>query len=284
MASELSDEARAGLDDVRGAAIADAMSTGTGWLKLTHEGGGQMVIARVAPHLVSFSEATETPPKATPAPAKGILLAVPTRGSIQAETATRLTEIRDQAAELDPVFYCSGGMSVAITRNAILIYADRMGYEFVAMVDDDVVAPLGMLQWASKLAPADNGYGMIAFPFRLLTGAEPRHTIYKSVQISKQTTGWAFETVVPDGLLHEVDGIGTGVCILSMHAMRALPGWPTPFRFEQTADDVRGEDLLMCRDLKSAGFKIGYVQNPNDEADHLTKAWMNQSVISARHG
>lgn len=207
-----------------------------------------------------------------------ILLSVPTRGSITAETVTRLEAIRDQSLDahvnsaVSGILYHRGGYSVAMTRNEILLYADRAGYDVVAMVDDDVVPSYGMLDWCGELAGAEshpdqvtNGYGMIAFPHPVVDGAKVRWSTYRD---AGEAEGWVFERPRSDGQLHAVDGAATGACILSMAALRRLPGWPTPFRLEQDATGWKGEDLLLCRDLARAGYLVGYVHDSTDLTDH----------------
>lgn len=177
-----------------------------------------------------------------------VLLAVPTRGMIGWATVTRLEEIRDRAPGLPPILYQPGNLSVALTRNKIVRAFLAGPWEVLAMVDDDIVPPPHFLDIRRCL---DGGFAMVSVPHPM-----PGPDGSLLLTIFDEDEDGLYPAKVALGL-HECAATATGAVVVSREALVALG--PDPFRIEHRPDaDITSDDFLFCRDLRAAGFRVGY--------------------------
>lgn len=184
-----------------------------------------------------------------------ILMSVPTRGSIQWATVTRLEEIHAQYRDMSPILYQPGHVSVAETRNLIRERFLDGPWGALLMVDDDVVPSP---QFLAEAARRINECHMIGLPAPVLDPQDPtslRFNIY-------QEMAGGFEFTDPEPGLNECDAIGLGCTLIHRRVL------------EETGTFVleygRGEDLTFCDRATSLGFKVGYWWDGH-YADHLAR-------------
>lgn len=172
---------------------------------------------------------------------------MPTRGLVSWATATRLSEIRDRARTLPPVYYQPCPMSVALARNQIVQRFLEGPWKVLAMVDDDVIPPPEFLSLADKLP----GYAMLGWPYPLV---QDQRELVLSVYTE---TPDGYVPIVPQEGLRECGAVGTGCVVIDRDALEAVGR--NPFRIASDPNAaILGEDFLFCRDLARIGRKVGY--------------------------
>jgi hypothetical protein len=189
-----------------------------------------------------------------------ILVAVPTRGQIQWATVTRLQEIRDAHPGLPPILYQPGNLSVAMTRNRIVKKFLAGPWEWLLMVDDDVVPPVNMLD----IVGAADGYGMLAIPHPFPDPSDPGRLVLGALALNDD--GDLTVPLLLEGV-HPCDAVATGCVLISREVLDRLG--PAPFRIAHDPDaPITSDDFLFCADVRDAGFKIGYALGPGWYCDH----------------
>jgi hypothetical protein len=178
-----------------------------------------------------------------------VMLAVPTRGQIGWATVTRLEEIRDLSPGLRPIVYQPGNLSVALTRNKIVRRFLETDCDVLAMVDDDVVPPPHFLDIREHLM---DGFGMVSIPHPMPTPTGDRlvFTVFDD-------DGDGLRAAPLQQGLNECEATATGAVVISREALDAVGEDPFRIAHDPTAD-VTSDDFLFCRDLRAAGFKVGY--------------------------
>jgi len=178
-----------------------------------------------------------------------VLLAVPTRGSINWQTVARLQEVRDATPGLRPIVWQPGNLSVALTRNRIVQRFLATDCATLVMVDDDVVPPPHFLETLDRHIPE---FGMVAVPHPMPDPSDPSRMVLTAYD---ETYDGLAVASLSDGM-NEVDAVATGCVAISRDALAMLG--PCPFRIENDPDaSVTSDDFLFCADLREHGFRIG---------------------------
>ena len=181
-----------------------------------------------------------------------IFVAVPTRGSVACQTASRLEAIRDRNPQVMPIFYQPGAASVAYNRNLCVHYFlehEECGDQLV-FVDDDVVPPMNFLE---ALLPVPDGYGIIGVPYPI---GDPKSGVPMLCVYEMHPEHGIRAGDIQEGL-NECDAVATGCCAIPRKVLEEFGS--NCFRFDADPIDVfHGEDILFCRDLHERGHKVGY--------------------------
>lgn len=180
-----------------------------------------------------------------------VLIAVPTRGTVQWSTATRLEAIRDRYPGMAPILYEPGNLSVALTRNRIVKKFMDGPWQALAMIDDDVIPAPHFLELAAHLDGSE--FGMVCMPHPM---PNPKNQGQLMLGIFAEVEG-GFIPIPPQRGLHECDAVATGAVVISRAALVTVG--KHPFRITHDPDaEVQSDDLLFCRDLRKHGLKVGY--------------------------
>lgn len=201
-----------------------------------------------------------------------VLIAVPTRGAIRWETATRLEGARDYLGEgTAPILYEPGNLSVAATRNKIVKRFLASDLTLLAMVDDDVAPPVNFVE---LLLPFMVEYAMVAIP-HVSPHASDLSVLHLTAYEATE------DGIQPKGLwegINDCDFVATGCVLISRFALEELG--PAPFRIADDPDaPIRSDDFLFCLDLREKGMKVGAYWG-GQPVDHVTTA--NLSPLGAR--
>lgn len=162
------------------------------------------------------------------------MLAVPTRGLVSHHTVTALNnELRGQTIHFE-----QDQLSVARCRNTIVKKFLKTPSEWLVMVDDDVVPPVGFLGtlladheadvrgWPYPTWNEPYGFHLAAYNFDV----HPNNG-FRPVELSQ---GW-----------NGVDIVGTGCIAIHRHVLESMPNPFLTFRFE----DNYSEDVVFAKDL-----------------------------------
>lgn len=187
-----------------------------------------------------------------------VLIAVPTRGAIKAQTISQLDRIRELNPALTSPAYAPGHLSVFETRNDVgqflLSDPEQMDWQAVIMVDDDIVPPWNMLGLVDYLEVlGDFGIVGAAYPvFQPKICPLPMPAAY--TYLPEQET-WRY---VNDSWLQseivECDAVGFGCVAIHRRVFETLK-WPW-FEPEYGPLGAISDDLAFCRRARSAGIKV----------------------------
>lgn len=184
-----------------------------------------------------------------------VVIAVPTRGTIDWNVVTRLNAIRDATPGLPPIHYQAGRLAVTDVRNRIVQwFLTDTTAPYLLMVDDDVIPPMDVLTLADQTKDVIGCPYFIARPPGLQI---PVPCVLKRVP---DGPSFRFETFdQPFGLsgLLEVGAMGTG-CLMIHRRVLTHPSLTIPFRM---GHDAYGrmtitEDILFCKRATDVGFHI----------------------------
>lgn len=186
---------------------------------------------------------------------QSIMLAVPTRGEIHWTTITALQAIRDTRKHVPPIVFQPGHLSVANTRNKIVRRFLESDAKVLIMVDDDVVAPLRLLE----LADHAHGWGMIAVPtpvFYTQNGVFWNCWDENRQPLRKTSSG-----------IRAVHGIGTAVSVIHRMVLEKMPN--DPFFVSMDDEGEVSDDVNFCNMLRDQHHRIGCCWDM--WADHVTR-------------
>lgn len=173
-----------------------------------------------------------------------VLIAVPTFETISPETFKSIYGLR--GCDYLPLFDFVRGYDCAKARNEICREAIDGGYDFVLMVDSDVVLPDDALET------------MLDEPVDVLLGCYPRKLSPSESELfkmgTKDFTDRYLYNEIPGGRF-EVKGGGMGCALISVSLLREIGGgW---FRYVEYGDgNVLSEDLYFCVKVSDTGRKI----------------------------
>ena len=207
---------------------------------------------------------SRSPRRSTSAPS--VFLAVPTRGSIDWATVTRLEEIHAAGNLTHPICYQVGTLSVAQTRNLIVERFRATDCDVLVMVDDDVVPPPHMLDAVAHLGRFD----VVCHPHPMLAGDTLALGIFK-----RDGEGYSF--VEPERGAHEVDAVATGCVLITRRILERVQAHLNDLPFTIPDDPharLTSDDFIFCEDVKAAGGRIGYVWDGAWCSDHRRKLSM----------
>lgn len=194
--------------------------------------------------------------------ARDVLLSVPTRGTIQWATVTRLEEIRDSNPGMAPILYQQGNLSVAQTRNRIVKLFLAGPWQALAMVDDDVVPPPFLLQLRDQLEE----FGIVGVPHPMPHPGDAAELVLTAFE--ETADGGLTAATIREGI-HECDALATGAVLISRTLLETLG--PAPFRIDADPDAaITSDDFLFCADARAAGFRVAYAYCGGWFSDHHT--------------
>ena len=177
-----------------------------------------------------------------------VLIAIPTFENICPETFKSVYGLRipvNTCVQFDFV----RGYDCARARNLIAQEAVNLAYDYVLMVDSDIVLPANAL------------VSMLEDPVELCLGCYPRKNtgtgVFELFKLGNKDYVETFnfsEISALEGKV-EVKGGGFGCALISTKLLRALPRpW---FRYVEYANgDVLSEDNYFCSQVTTAGYKV----------------------------
>ena len=177
-----------------------------------------------------------------------VLIAIPTFENICPETFKSVYGLRipvNTCVQFDFV----RGYDCARARNLIAQEAVNLAYDYVLMVDSDIVLPANAL------------VSMLEDPVELCLGCYPRKNtgtgVFELFKLGNKDYVETFnfsEISALEGKV-EVKGGGFGCALISVELLKRLPRpW---FRYvEYASGDVLSEDNYFCSQVTTAGYKV----------------------------
>ena len=153
-----------------------------------------------------------------------------------------------------PILYQPGAASVAYNRNLIVKWFLESDAEILVMIDDDIVPPLNFLD---VLLPIPEGYGMVGV--LLPTIPDPKSGCRCTASTKRMDDELGIRAADMEFGLNECDAIATNCVAIRREALEEFGPDNCVFRFDANPNAViHGEDILFCKDLREAGWKVGY--------------------------
>ena len=215
---------------------------------------------------------------------KTILIAVPVRSHNYSEISLALTNVlinmkRPKGFNIEVKL--SYKQPVDANRNKIVKYFLDKKYEWLLMIDSDVVPPLDILEmiYHKKKIVSAVVMGMQNGVPHPLIMKRRKSGLYSMVNLGEYK-----DNIRPDGLI-EVDGIGCGCLLIHKSVLRKMkPPW---FRFEydKWGNIAYSEDYAFSKKAKKLGYKI-YVDT-YQIAEHYKKVGLvalNHILYQATQG
>ena len=177
-----------------------------------------------------------------------ILVAVPTRGAINANLVTRLFELQREYPDLLPPLLQLGHLSVSNGRNAIVRRFLATPCSVLLMIDDDVEPPPQVLE----LADSDADITGIPYLYYHGTLNIPAPAVFKIYDNKLRVLESPFGRT---GRV-EVDAMGTGVIAIKRRVFEH-PDMRAPFAIKYDDDGVmiQTDDIAFCNRAREAGFR-----------------------------
>lgn len=175
----------------------------------------------------------------------GVLIAIPTRGTVRVEFATMLRALSEPMATPWGVRTVLGEQ-VDTARNALVRIAQQEGADFIFFLDDDTLCPPGTL---FKLM-----YEMSQRPTcDLITAIVPTRSEPPVPTVFKFSEGhkgpyWDWKY----GEVFEIDACGMAATLVRLSAFDKVPA-PWFVNTRSRANASEGEDTYFCRRLREAG-------------------------------
>lgn len=186
--------------------------------------------------------------------ASGIMLAIPTRGSVRYETIIWLEQIRADNPGLGPTVFQPGAVSVSQNRNRIVQHFLKSDCRFLAMVDDDIVPPPHFFDLVHYLEK-DKRWGMLCVPHPIATNGGAGGIDFSIYQECPEGARY----VAPQHGIHEADLVATGAVIVPRRVFDRVGDAPFRVIDDPRSATLTGEDFLFCQDLRRHGFRVGYM-------------------------
>ena len=185
-----------------------------------------------------------------------LLIAIPTGGQPTRPFLDALAalEMPESVTEADRVVWT--GNFVPAQREMIARDALRRDAGYLAMLDDDIVAPPDALVRLAAVLDGDPRVAVAGALYYSRDGARPMAVARWD---SRDTTSAAIPAFAGDAV-SEVDGVGFGCVLVRVDALRALapPFFAAHVYVDEAARVVRqcDEDYLLCERLREAGHSI----------------------------
>jgi hypothetical protein len=185
-----------------------------------------------------------------------LLIAIPTGGQPTRPFLDALAalELPPGATAAERVVWT--GNFVPAQREMIARDAVRLGAEYVAMLDDDIIAPANALPLLAEALAADERAALAGALYYSRDGARP-------MAVARWNSADTTSAAIPAygaGVPVEVDGVGFGCVLVRVAALRdlALPYFGSHLYVDRAARVVRqcDEDYLLCERLRGAGWRI----------------------------
>jgi len=185
-----------------------------------------------------------------------LLIAVPTGGqpARQFLDALAALQLPDAVTAADRVVW--SGNFVAAQREMIARDAVRLGAQYLAMLDDDIIAPTDALVRLAQVLEDDERAAVAGALYYSRDGARPMAVARWD---SSDTTSAAIPSYAADAAT-VVDGVGFGCVLVRVAALQelTLPYFAAHLFVDPVARVVRqcDEDYLLCERLRGAGWRI----------------------------
>lgn len=164
-------------------------------------------------------------------------------------------------------FACQPDMLVQFAREEICLSAVMQGFEFVGMIDDDMIGPVDI--WQKLLASDVDVVAPLAFtrrpPYRPVIYAVRGGWVPGSTQ---RALHHHFVLNYPKDRLFECDSVGFGAVLIKTAVLRKLSN---PWFFQMSGSNGTGEDIYFCRRAQEevgarifcdARVKLGHLSLP----------------------
>ncbi len=185
-----------------------------------------------------------------------LLIGVPTGGSPARPFLDALAALRLPASvgEADRLVW--SGNFVPAQREMIVRDALDRGFDLLAMIDDDIVAPADALELLVAALEAQPSAAIAGALYYSRDSARP-------MAVARWNSGDTTSAAIPAftaGAVSEVDGVGFGCVVLRVSALRALtrPYFAAHLYVDPAARVVRqcDEDYLLCERLRASGARV----------------------------
>lgn len=185
-----------------------------------------------------------------------LLIAIPTGGQPTRPFLDALASLQLPAAVTAAERVVWTGNFVPAQREMIARDAVRLGADYVAMLDDDIIAPADALVRLFEVFEADERAAIAGALYYSRDGARPMAVARWS---SADTTTAAIPAYAGEAAT-VVDGVGFGCVVVRVAALHDLPRpyFAAHLFVDRAARVVRqcDEDYLLCERLRGAGWRI----------------------------
>ena len=175
-----------------------------------------------------------------------ILIAVPTFETIMPETFKSIYGLR--SSRFNPFFDFVKGYDCAKARNAIAKQAINEGFDYVLMVDSDMVIPVDALE---RFMEYEQDICLGLCPRK--NTKEGRCEIYKDT--NKDYVDFYTYDTLPDDDLIEIKGGGFACAFIKTAVFKDMP-YPWFKYVEYPNGTSLSEDLYFCSQARAAGYHI----------------------------
>ncbi len=192
-----------------------------------------------------------------------IFIAIPNMGTVATSLALRMVRwSRDPRFKVQ--FYAPSFIRpIPAARNAIVENFLRSGFEYLLMIDSDVVPPENILDLA--LLNLD----IVAAPCPVFKDG---FVILLVLREAGDEPGFKVFEEIPVGRLLEVDATGTGCMMIHRRVFEALDKPYFKFVMDDEGNLFMGEDFDFCVRARERGFKV-YVHT-----GYLCEHWHNVNL------
>ncbi|HEX3469192.1 MAG TPA: glycosyltransferase [Candidatus Elarobacter sp.] len=185
-----------------------------------------------------------------------LLIGIPTGGQPTRPFLDALRELQLPPGLDDADRVVWSGNFVPAQREMIVRDAVARGADFIAMIDDDIVAPPDALVRLIEALEADPSAAIAGALYYSRDGVRPMAVARWD---SSDTTSAAIPAFAGDGIA-DVDGVGFGCIVIRIEALRTLatPYFAAHIFIDQASRTVRqcDEDYLLCERLRKNGHRI----------------------------
>lgn len=199
-----------------------------------------------------------------------VMVRVPTRGNPSMFTIQRMEWMRSQRPEWD-FGYHSNAYSIAIGRNEMCALARQGDFDYLIMLDDDVIPPSRILQLPEHNLPVVSGLTPV------WQAGYHQWNAYEVVDnVSFQTIdlkGWDM------GMLREVYAVGASCLCIRKDVLANEALWPLfacRVRPDGTMMFLGGEDTWFSMQCQAAGIKV--MVDPQCQCEHWRPTGLKQTA------
>lgn len=170
-------------------------------------------------------------------------------GTIRVELSSLINELTRQG-KYNIVIRYPNDKPITFNRNEIVKTFLKSSCDYLLMIDDDIVPPLGILNLADFQKDI---IGALCFAFT--------HNMIVPIAWKRRADGlyWISDFDGNDAL-QEVDAVGTGCIMLSRKVLsenwwQENGGW-FKNEYDKTGYKMEGNDLAFCRKAQALGYKV----------------------------
>lgn len=181
-----------------------------------------------------------------------IVIGMPTRGELRAETASDLISLT-KYTKRDTMFLPALGSYIPNNRNGLVTAAMQVGASHLLFIDSDMRFPADTIDEF-----LNTHVGIIAANCRQRT---------QDAWTARKNGQWV-SSAGRSGI-ERVDSVGTGVMMIDMNVFRGLePPW-FPFEWDAGTGKYVGEDVGFCRKATAAGYQIWIDHTLSQQVRHI---------------